>query len=368
MRFWKVRGCSPARFSALGRVAITVLLALICGACVSRTQPVETCYPAKSPQAVALKRVAVLPFQGDDGSDAALSFESLLTQAQDRGQPVYAVVDRRSLDKAIAELKMQQSGMMDEKTVKRIGKLLGADGIYTGVASAAKPVTRRYTREGKECTDSKRKKKFFSCDNWRTVSETCTERSVQYTLTPRLTSVQSGEVVYQRSITQDQRQHFCGDERIEAAPESLLQTARKLAFEQVRTDVSPYCLSEALVLKSTTDGIDPSSHDVFEDAVAFAESGRMDRSCATWSSLESQNPTSLALQFNLGVCEETAGRLDDALARFAAADRLLSRPDGETNEALRRVRYKIDSQAKLQQQNPAPPAPGRLTGQKVPTS
>ena len=42
------------------------------------------------------------------------------------------VVERRLLDRVLGELKFQQSGLVDEKTIKKIGKILGADYIVTG--------------------------------------------------------------------------------------------------------------------------------------------------------------------------------------------------------------------------------------------
>lgn len=347
------------------RYFTVILASLAMASCVTRTQPIKMCFPAKSEQAASIKRIAVVPFLGSDGLDATVKFESMLAEVNDQGRPYFTIVDRRTLENALAELKFQQTGMIDEKTAKKIGKLVGADGIYTGWADAPAAINKSYKTQHQECADTKKSGKFFSkCNTSQTVTVNCTDRAVQYTLTPRLISVQTGQVVYQRSVNKVGSDNFCGDDRIPSSEEVLRGQARTEVFSDVRQDVAPYCLDKTLTLKTDTDGLPPEARSSFSDALAFASSGRMDRSCEAWSLLESGNSASIALQYDLGICDEAAGRLEQALSRYTAADKLLTRPDDDINQALARVQGRIDDQAKLDAQTAVPtPALTPVTGQ-----
>ena len=77
--------------------------------------------------------VAVLPLYTLDG--AATTFgkylsERLLTEIYSRRK--VNVVDRSLMDKAIAEMKLSATGMIDNATAKQLGKMVGADLLATG--------------------------------------------------------------------------------------------------------------------------------------------------------------------------------------------------------------------------------------------
>ncbi|HEY6324252.1 MAG TPA: FlgO family outer membrane protein [Thermoanaerobaculia bacterium] len=78
-------------------------------------------------------RVAVLPFREINGRktilDSHLS-ETLLTELFAAG--TLEVVERSLLDKALAEVKLGQTGLIDSATARRVGKVAGVDAIVTG--------------------------------------------------------------------------------------------------------------------------------------------------------------------------------------------------------------------------------------------
>ncbi|MDD5302533.1 MAG: FlgO family outer membrane protein [Elusimicrobia bacterium] len=80
-----------------------------------------------------VKRVAVVPFTGPRGSasfSGAIVSERLVIQILARGE--LDLVERRLLDKILEEQRLGVFGIMDQDTVKTLGKVLGVDAILTG--------------------------------------------------------------------------------------------------------------------------------------------------------------------------------------------------------------------------------------------
>jgi len=80
-----------------------------------------------------VKRVAVVPFTGPRGSSSfsgSILSERLVIQILARGE--LDLVERRFLDKVLEEQRLGVFGIMDQDTVKTLGKVLGVDAILTG--------------------------------------------------------------------------------------------------------------------------------------------------------------------------------------------------------------------------------------------
>src|SRR5258706_11560980 len=80
-----------------------------------------------------IHRVAVAPFGGASGDVAAdLLPQDLLQHGAD-------VVERQRLDALLHEQNLATQNMLDPATVKKIGKILGADAIFVGTVSTNVP-------------------------------------------------------------------------------------------------------------------------------------------------------------------------------------------------------------------------------------
>lgn len=318
-----------------------------------------------------LKRVAVLPFQGPNGDQAARQFESMLAEAKGGGSTFFTVVDRHTLQKAVDELKLQGSGLIDPNTAAQIGRLTGAEGIYTGTVSSPPPARKTYRMERMKCLDAKRK--LFKCDNISRTTVNCTEKVIQYTLVPRLINVATGQVVYAPTKTGNRSETFCSDAGAETPDATLLSAAADDAFSQVRNDIAPHTYTVDLRLKDSDDGLNGPGKTRFADSLAFARANRMDRACAIWSELARDNPSSIAVAYNLAACDEGAGRLDEAVSKYMAVDKNLSRPDKDINEALARVQRALGERRNLELTTQTPGSAQQPTtkwdrGARVPAS
>ena len=81
------------------------------------------------------KKVAIIDFGDLDGNVAALGqflAEELITQLFTISPGQFEVVERRQLLKLEKELILSQTGFIEEKSIKKMGQVLGVDAIVTG--------------------------------------------------------------------------------------------------------------------------------------------------------------------------------------------------------------------------------------------
>ncbi len=84
-------------------------------------------------------KLAVLefPYTGGKASEGPVVVQERLTTALAQNKKI-TLIERGLLKKVMGELNLQSSGAIDEETVKKLGKLLGADAIVTGTLNDLK--------------------------------------------------------------------------------------------------------------------------------------------------------------------------------------------------------------------------------------
>jgi curli biogenesis system outer membrane secretion channel CsgG len=98
-----------------------------------------------------IRRLAVMAFRNHtENKEAPARVEGLLTEElQKSGR--FELLERSQMDQALKEVALGQTGLIDEKTAKEAGKLIGADAVLVGEISCyqheAKQIEYRYQRE-----------------------------------------------------------------------------------------------------------------------------------------------------------------------------------------------------------------------------
>ena len=85
------------------------------------------------------KKVAVLPFSYTDkraSDDGVVVSERLLTRIINRRE--LEVIERGLLERVLAELKLEHSGVIDKSSIKGLGKILGVEAVVTGTLTRRK--------------------------------------------------------------------------------------------------------------------------------------------------------------------------------------------------------------------------------------
>jgi tetratricopeptide (TPR) repeat protein len=101
----------------------------------------------------------------------------------------------------------------------------------------------------------------------------------------------------------------------------------------------------------STDGINSSdAKKKLDQGMEFAKNNRLDRACELWGEARISEPYSPSILYDLGVCSEVSGELEQALTLYKEADRLLKSPDDKVSSALHRVQEDIGGKQKLREQ------------------
>ncbi|PIR19318.1 MAG: hypothetical protein COV48_02670, partial [Elusimicrobia bacterium CG11_big_fil_rev_8_21_14_0_20_64_6] len=119
----------------LRRTALATLLVAACTAPARASEDIKGMAKTVASAAASrkIKRVAIVPFTAPRGSasfSGAIVSERLVIQILARGE--IDLIERRFLDKILEEQRLGVFGIMDQDTVKRLGKVLGVDALLTG--------------------------------------------------------------------------------------------------------------------------------------------------------------------------------------------------------------------------------------------
>ncbi|HPX12421.1 MAG TPA: CsgG/HfaB family protein [Syntrophales bacterium] len=339
---------------AVAAAAIIVLL-LVSG-CATKIK-VNMLQPAKYHQASLTRTVAVLPFEGKDGAAFASELESVLASVMIGGKPYFTLVDRMSINKTLSELQLSQSGLLDEKTASTVGRMLGAQGIYTGTVTANDASDTVTTQTRTECAqykilkDKDGKPYQGPCVRYVHRYVRCTDRVASFSVAPKLVDVSTGQILYAENLSDTARSYGCDDTGLVEAKEVLLKRVKDNVKKRFRTDIAPFYTTEEIALMNSKDMI-PTKEAVekLKQGIAFAGKDRMDRACELWEDARTEAPDSPAILFNLGVCAESRGDFGTALTFYHQADRLMMKPDDNITSALKRTQKAIDNQKLLGEQ------------------
>lgn len=329
---------------------LSLLLLNACATAIKTTALV----PARYHEAAVLKEVAVLPFDGRGGREFATEIEGILGSINIGDKQYFTLVERTKIDKVMNEMKFSQSGLVDESRAAQLGKMVGARGIYTGVINRATYVDKPYIEERSECIEREKSKSILGgkCLIWNKYHVNCMERIATFEFTPKLIEVETGRVVYSRTILKTADARGCSDDSTPlASAVELIGRAKDMAKEEFRRDVAPHYVNFEIVLMDSKDGIaSKEAENKFERALDYAKNNRMDRACELWGEARILSPNAPSILYDLGICAEITGDLEKAYDLYKKADRELGKPDDNITKALSRVGEQLKKQKLLKEQ------------------
>ncbi len=302
--------------------------------------------PAKYPQAGELKRVAVVAPSGEGGTAFVDSFEQILTSIKVSGQPYFTVVSRSDLELVMKEQGLGRSSNIQQGTAARLGRVLGVDGIYIPKILQHEVVDQPYKPANQPTAK-------------------CTRKTVTFKAVPKLVDVESGQIVYAEEIGGKREQRNCesgggfldgGISSIKGTigigghtdDSSIMGEIIQAAMVDFATDIAPKSCNKKMNIMDDTDGLSSEvTEDEFEGAVAFMKTGRYDRACPAWRSLEQRGEEAVSLFNNLSLCAEIEEDLVAARQYCSRADALLTRPDDDINLCIENTTKRLAETAAL---------------------
>jgi tetratricopeptide (TPR) repeat protein len=157
----------------------------------------------------------------------------------------------------------------------------------------------------------------------------CIKRTATFNVTPKLIEVESSKIVYSNALEAVVTDSHCSDSQQALKDRTAMQrAAQEQTTAKFRLDVAPYVTTVAISLMDSTSGIESAdAKDKLKSGLEFAKKNRLDRGCEIWSEARRSAPNSIAYLYNLGVCAEVNGRLEEAQSLYKQADKQLSKPD-----------------------------------------
>jgi len=307
------------------------LVALLCcaavlSACTSNQAKTSMLQAPEVGDAARYESIAVARFAGVQGDVHANELEAALVNARVEDKPVYRLVARSG------ELRHTGGDLRSLAAAKS----LKADAVVAGeVLHARFPDDRRQEKKY-VCDQSENPKKFVSkCISGHYAMKTCIDRTANLQVQVRLVDAQTANPVYAESISRSRKDSAC-----QGAPQdgtAMLGELQEEVVGQMKRKIVPHDKLVSLDLMDAGDNLpDGGAGQRFAGAMRFAREGRMDRACAMFAEIHESDKRSVALNYNLGVCEEAAGAFGQADEYYRIADRLSSAPNKLLIAALER--------------------------------
>lgn len=324
-------------------VSLTVCASavLLIGACAQNQTKVTMVQAPEVAEASKFKTVSVARFSGKYGDVVSNDLEAALMNARVQERPVYRSVMRAGESRAVGS---------DSRSLASAARSLNTEAIFSGeVTQAAVNDVRRQEQEY-VCDQQEKSKKLISkCLSGHNVTIQCIDRSASLEVQVKLTDAANGNVVYSEAIRKSDKSSGCGS----TAPKDggqMLGALKTQILEQIKTKVVPHEKMVNIALMESPDGLRASGAVArFEGALRFAKEGRMDRGCSMLREIYEGDKNSVALNYNLGVCEEASGSFWKADEYFRIADRLTNEPNKLLTAALARSAANIKKSGNLAQ-------------------
>ena len=333
-----------------------LLVVVIASGCATKLK-VNMLQPAQHHQASLTKTVAVLPFEGKRGREMASEIEAALSNINIDDKQYFTIVDRASIDKIMNELKFSNSSLTDPEHAIQIGQMVSAQGIYAGTVTALNCKDSYYQEQRQKCAQHaiKRDKKGNTyegeCIRWNKFNVNCTKRVANVAVTPKLVEVATGKIIYSKNLSGMASSSGCEDTNPPKGETELLQQAKEQIKQQLRKDIAPYYVTVEIKLMDSTDGIDSkTAKDNLSAGIEAAGKNRLDMACELWGTARIQAPSAPSLLYNLGVCAESRGDADAALALYKQADKFHGKPHEDITAAMQRTITAINNKKKLEDQ------------------
>jgi len=321
-----------------------LLIVTFLGAC-GKKVAIRALEPAEVDRLSKTKRIAVLNFKNDTVG-LARKIEAKLAAYKINGKNYFTVVGRNDLDAVLNELKLQSSGLVNEKTAVKVGELIGADAIISGdVREPTKEDTYFYEKRVR-CADKKCKKLAY-------YNVRCMKRIVGLAAEIRIVDVSRGDLIYADTLSKNSVFKHCDDDgRVIPSTMIVAQSLAEAMAREFTYKLTPHYKTFYVSLLDEPD-IDYTDEQerLLKVALEYIEQGRLDKAEQFLARLiDSTHEKSYVAFYDMGVVKEAEGKYEEAQEYYEYADNLMIEPVEEINEAIQRIRALIEKKEKTMQQ------------------
>lgn len=252
---------------------------------------------------------------GEDGMQLALAIERALGRPDIEGRTHFELIGGRGGD---------------------------ADGVLNGNVVTGVQET-RFKRKEKECVEREGGKRDGKCLREEEVEKDCTRRVINVNADLRIADAR-GRVVYSVSRPRRDETSWCRGQEPSRTTEEAIRAMIIDIAENVRGDIVPSVELYAIRFRESTRGLPKPLERPFKDIVKQTQRD-LPAACAAWAAMDVQAPNHPSITFDLGLCAESAGEYDKALALYRRAAPLIGRGGNEATAGAERARRLIDGRA-----------------------
>jgi hypothetical protein len=244
----------------------------------AETLPVSGVYPAGNDDAASLRSIVVERFGGVDGEQLGIAVADRLRAVAIDGESYFRIVPTGQ----------------------------AAQAVLQGTAGAESRRRDSSSREEDVCVERDADRKCIRREKRKIP---CWEIVVEFDATVRLVRTNGG-VVFAETHEGEKPQRYCEGEEQPSTERMVRELAQSYA-DHLRSELAPVQRFEQIRVMEDRDGLSRDDGRAFRSAVELTKTDAA-AACVAWSALEPRNPDHPSVLFNLGLCEESRGRLREA--------------------------------------------------------
>jgi hypothetical protein len=209
-----------------------------------------------------------------------------------------------------------------------------SDGLLNGSVVTGVQET-KFKRKEKDCVEREGGKRDGKCLREEEVERDCTRRIINVNADLRL-SGPGGRVLYSVSRPRRDETSWCRGQDPSRTTEEAIRAMIIDIAENVRSDIVPSVELYSIRFRESTRGLPKPLERPFKDIVKQTQRD-LRAACAAWAAMDQQAPNHPSITFDLGLCAESAGEYDKALALYRRAAPLIGRGGNEATAGAERV-------------------------------
>lgn len=265
--------------------------------------------------AAMLESLRIGRIAGEDGMQLGMAIERALARPDIEGRTHFDLVGGRGGD---------ADGLLNGNVV-------------TGVQES------RFKRKETECVEREGGKRDGKCVKEAEVEKDCTRRIINVNADLRLAGP-DGRVLYSVSRPRRDETSWCRGQTPGRTTEEAIRALILDIAENVRRDIVPAVEDYSIRFRESTRGLPKDLVRPFKDVVRQTQRD-LRGACAAWAAMDAQAPNHPSITFDLGLCAESAGEYDKALALYRRAAPLIGRGANEATAGVERAQRLIDGRA-----------------------
>jgi tetratricopeptide (TPR) repeat protein len=301
--------------------------------------------PAKIDRVAFTKRIAITNFKNDTVGLSA-KIEAKLAQFQINDKKYFRVISRNDLKKVIDEQKLQNSGLVDEKTAVKLGEIVGAQAIISGRVSSP-------TREDSYFYETRIRCADLKCKKIETYKVRCMKRIFSLSSDIKIVDVANTDVIYADTLTKNSSYKHCSDDsHALPSPEMAGQSLAMAIANDFTYKLTPHYRNFEVTLLDEGDlDYTDKQKKLLAVSLEYIEQGRYDKAENLLGRLIDATASKSYVPFyDLGVIKEAEGKYKEAQGYYGEADHLMVEPVEEINHAVLRIRKLIAKIKKTMEQ------------------